>query len=89
MEKSTSLLERRIAELETQIRGVGLGSSIAARANFSSGSCTNNCTAACTIGCTKGCTGSCVAEQAVEGLAVNPSAERVAVETFQKLMETS
>lgn len=71
-------LERKIAELEVQVRGVGSGVAgrVGALAAFSTGSCTNECTAACTIGCTQGCTGSCVTQQ-MEEVAVQPSLPEV------------
>jgi hypothetical protein len=48
-------LDRRIAELETQVRLVLRKEIVSA---FSAGDCTNGCTDACTHGCTNGCTGS-------------------------------
>ena len=61
----TAVLEMKIAELESKIRGVNTAAfgKIGDLAAFSAGSCTNECTAACTIGCTKGCTGTCATQQ--------------------------
>jgi hypothetical protein len=60
--ENLSVLEARIAALETKITGVASIGGLGRVANFSAGSCTNNCTAACTMGCTKGCTGTCIAD---------------------------